>query len=149
MSDFIPAERLFPAWLNARAELEPLVPDRPTFTRSRTDPYKIEVDDAWAILMLSRAPDEFSFASLALRIELLVSINSAALQTCRLEQFLGCTITAETFARINASVRSQDEWRQSVRLPSFKDLARDALGLQSILRPCHTIIQVKPHDTLQ
>lgn len=147
MSDFIPVEQLLPTWLSARADIEPLVPDRPTFTVSRNNPNKIEVDEAWAIMMLSRAPDEGSFGSLARRIEYLAWVNAVALQTCRLEQYIGCSLTAETMAKINDNVRRQDDWRQSVRLPTFKELARDALGLQSILRPFEVVMQVNTNAT--
>lgn len=147
MSEFIPIEQLLPAWPTARAELEPLVPDRPTFAVSRNKPSMIEVDDAWAIIMLSRAPDENSFNSLARRIEWLNTVNAVAMQACRLDQFKGLPLTADTMARINYGIYRQDEWRKSVRLPSFKDLARDALGLQSILRPFEVVMQVNTNAT--
>lgn len=149
MSDFIHIEQMFATWPTARTDIEALVPDRPTFVQSRVVKHKIEVDDAWAIMMLAHAPNEESFDIMAGRIEFLAEVNAVALQACRLEQFKGLPINEATLAKINDSVYRQDEWRRSVRLPTFKELARDALGLQSILRPFEVVLQVKPHATLQ
>lgn len=147
MSDFIHIEQMFSTWPTARADIEPLVPDRPTFAVSRNKPSMIEVDDAWAIMMLAYAPNEESFNILARRIEWLATVNAVAMQACRLDQFKGLPLTADTMARINYGIYRQDEWRKSVRLPSFKDLARDALGLQSILRPFEVVMQVNTNAT--
>ena len=147
MSDYLHVEQWFTNWPTARADIEPLVPDRPVFVPSRNVANMIEVDDAWAIRMLAYAPNQESFDILARRIERLNTVNAVAMQPCRLDQYHGLPINAESLARINDNIRRQDDWRHSVRLPTFKELARDALGLQSIDRPFEVIIQVNTNAT--
>ena len=148
MKNFIPIEELCPTWPTVRADIEPLVPEYPEFVRSAADPSRIELNQAWAIMMVAHAPDQASFDALLERINWLGTVNAAALQACRLDQYTGMALTVQNIARINDNVMRQDAFRRTVNLPSFKDLARDVLGLQSIIRPLNVTIQVKPNDTL-
>lgn len=129
MNNFLPIELWFSTWPTVRADIEALVPDRPVFIQSYSDRSLIELDQTWAIQMLALAPDEESFNILMARIKWLATVNAAALQACRLDQYLGEPLTAHTLAEINDSVQRQDAFRQSARLPTFKELALEALGL--------------------
>lgn len=147
MSDFIPIERLCPTWPTVRADIEPLVPEVPVFIQSHDDRNLVELDQAWAIMMIARAPDAASFNALVARIEWLGQVNAVALQACRLDQYTGMPINAQNLGRINDNVMRQDVFRRTAGLPSFKELARDALGLQSILRPFEVVMQVNTNAT--
>lgn len=149
MSDFIPIEHMFTTWPTARADIEPMVPDRPVFIPSPTDRKLIELDQTWAMQMLALAPDEDSFNILMGRIEWLGTVNASALQACRMDQYHGLPVNEQTLYKINENVQRQDDFRQMVRLPSFRELALDALGLKPITHSTEFQIQVKPHDTLQ
>lgn len=130
MNGFTPIEQVFPNWPTVRADIEPLVPDRPVFIQDLANRNVISLDQSWAMQMLARAPDQASFDFLKSRIEYLGKVNQSVLVSCRLDDFHGLAIDERTLHAVNQRVVDLDNERKRDQHPTFRALALECLGLK-------------------